>query len=497
MKYVLGIDVGTGSVKAVAVNLQCESFETSQQYYSFSSTKPGYHEQDPEQIWEAFLACIKDVIHKIGSQPMAISLSSAMHSLLAVDNDCKPLSLMMTWADSRSSDIAQRLQHSAEGLAIYMDTGTPLHAMSPLCKLIWIKENQPDLLEKAYKFISIKEYLWHKLFQEYKVDYSIASCTGLFDINKLSWHQNALALIGIDELVLSEPVPTDYTKEFRTEHQNSELKFLQAGVQFTIGASDGCLANLASMANKPGVAVMTIGTSGAIRIASKRSLPNEKSMPFSYILDRETFICGGPINNGGIALQWWLKNITQGKPTEDSYDELFKQVGEVPAGSEGLIFLPYLTGERAPIWDSKSCGTFFGIKLQHGQEHFSRAVLEGICYAMKDVLDTVQQNAEPITQINISGGFVKSDIWVQTLADITEKKLVVVQTEDASSVGAAFLSMKALKLIQEYPTSNYSNLKTIKPNPVNSEIYSKNFTIFKLLYSNLKETMHQFYLMNN
>src|SRR5690606_41950273 len=202
---------------------------------------------------------------------------------------------------------------------------------------------------------------------------------------------------------LSEPVPTDYTKEFRTEHRNSELKFLQAGVQFTIGASDGCLANLASMANKPGVAVMTIGTSGAIRIASKRPLPNEKSMPFSYILDQDTFICGGPINNGGIALQWWLKNKTGGKLTDKSYDELFQQIGEVPAGSNGLIFLPYLTGERAPIWDSESCGTFFGVKLQHEQEHFSRAVLEGVCYAMNHVLDTVLQNAEPITQINISG----------------------------------------------------------------------------------------------
>lgn len=497
MKYVLGIDIGTGSVKAVSVDLQCKSFETSQQYYSFNSPKPGYHEQDPEQIWTAFITCIKDVINQIGTQPLAISLSSAMHSLLAVDKDCKPLAPMMTWADSRSSDVAKRLSNSNEGLAIYNDTGTPLHAMSPLCKLIWINENQPDLLNKAHKFISIKEYLWYKLFQEYKIDHSIASCTGLFDINKLTWHKSALALIGINDNVLSEPVPTNYTKEFKGNNQNPELSFLQPGIQFVIGASDGCLANLASMANKPGVAVMTIGTSGAIRIASKTPLPNEKSMPFSYILDQETFICGGPINNGGITLQWWLKNITEGNATEESYDQLFKQIGEMPAGSSGLIFLPYLTGERAPIWDSESCGTFFGVKLQHSQQHFSRAVLEGVCYAMKDVLDTVQQNAEPITQINISGGFVKSDIWVQTLADITAKKLVVVQTEDASSVGAAFLAMKTLNFIKEYPTSNYTNLKTIEPNPVNSKIYSENFTIFRLLYSNLKETMHQFYQMNN
>src|SRR5690606_12015895 len=199
--------------------------------------KPGYHEQDPEQIWEAFIACIKDVINKTG-QPLAISLSSAMHSVIAVDEDCKPLSTMMTWADSRSSDIVQKLQQSTEGLDIYNDTGTQLHDIAPLCKLIWIKENQPDLLKKAHKFISIKEYLWYKLFQEYKIDHSIASCTGLFDINRLTWHKAALALIGINEDVLSEPVSTSYTKEFKAGNQNPVLDFLQAGIQFVIGASD-------------------------------------------------------------------------------------------------------------------------------------------------------------------------------------------------------------------------------------------------------------------
>ena len=239
MKYVLGIDIGTGSVKAVSVDLQFKSVETSQHYYPFNSPKPGYHEQDPEQIWEAFIGCIKEAIHKTKGQPLAISLSSAMHSLLPVDKNGNPLAPMMTWADGRSSDIAQKLQQSAEGLAIYNATGTPLHAMSPLCKLIWIKENQPDLLKKAHKFISIKEYLWYKLFQEYKIDHSIASCTGLFDINNLTWHKAALALIGINEDVLSEPVSTSYTKEFKAGNQNPALDFLQAGIQFVIGASDG------------------------------------------------------------------------------------------------------------------------------------------------------------------------------------------------------------------------------------------------------------------
>jgi gluconokinase len=219
-------------------------------------------------------------------------------------------------------------------------------------------------------------------------------------------------------------------------------------------------------------------------------------MTFSYILNRETFICGGPINNGGVAMQWWLKNISGPDPKNDDYNKLFEQIASVPAGSNGLIFLPYLTGERAPIWDGESCGNFFGVRLQHTQADFSRAVMEGICYALKDVLDAVQQNSEPIKQINVSGGFTKSDIWVQSLADIAGKNLAILQADDASAVGAAFMALKNIGSIQEYPTVT-TDLKVFKPQTQNAEVYSRNFTIYKQLYSDLRNTMHKVYKTND
>jgi gluconokinase len=491
MEYVLGIDVGTGSVKAVAVDLQGFSFEVCQYHYSFNAPKPGYHEQNPEQIWDAFAASIKGIVDKTGTQPLAVSLSSAMHSLIAVDEDCQALAPMMTWADNRSAEIATRLKATEEGISIYKATGTPIHSMSPLCKLIWIRENDAELFRKAYKFISIKEYIWHKLFKEFTIDHSIASCTGLFDIIKLTWYNDALKLAGITDKQLSSPVTTNHHKKYPG---STELSFLKPGTPFIIGASDGCLANLGSMANKPGIAAITIGTSGAVRVASSKPLPNAEAMTFSYILDKETFICGGPINNGGVALQWWLKNNSNNsEPAEDDYEQLFKQIAGVPAGSNGLIFLPYLTGERAPIWDSESCGTFFGIKLQHTKADFSRAVLEGICYALKDVLDAVQQNAELIIQINVSGGFTKSEVWVQTLADITRKKLVIVQADDASAVGAAFLALRNIGAINEYPASALSGQKVFMPDEQNATVHQNNFAVYKQLYFNLKDTMHRIY----
>jgi gluconokinase len=208
-------------------------------------------------------------------------------------------------------------------------------------------------------------------------------------------------------------------------------------------------------------------------------------------LDKDTFICGGPINNGGIAMQWWLKNFIGAGLSEQEYSKVFEQVSDIPAGSGGLIFLPYLTGERAPIWDSESCGTFFGVKLQHERANFSRAVLEGICFALKDVLDAVEENSGPVIQINVSGGFVKSNVWVQILADITGKNLCIVQNDDASAVGAAFMAMKANELITDYPNASIKGQQFFKPKPANIEIYQKNFSIYKRLYVDLKDTMHQ------
>jgi len=486
MEYVLGIDIGTGSTKAVAVDLKGNSFADSQQHYSFSAPKPGYHEQDPEQIWQAFTESIKGIIAKTGKQPLAISLSSAMHSFITVDTNGNALAPMITWADSRSAEIAVELRATERGMSIYKDTGTPIHSMSPLCKLIWLRENDPELFRKAHKFISIKEFIWYKLFNEFAIDYSIASSTGLFDITKFEWHDDALALAEITSRVLSKPVSTDYSKT------SSSLDFLDKNTSFVIGASDGCLANLGSMATKPGIAAMTIGTSGAVRVASNKPLPNADAMTFSYILDKSTYICGGPINNGGVAMQWWVKNVAGPNPTEKDYERIFNQIDEVQAGSNGLIFLPYLTGERAPIWDSESCGNFFGVRLRHTQADFSRAVLEGICFAMRDVLDAVQENSEPITQINISGGFTKSEVWVQTLADITGKKLAILQADDASAVGAAFIVLKVIGAIKDYPKVS-DDLIVYQPSPANRDIYNKIFSIYKQLYTDLKATMHKVY----
>jgi len=490
MEYILGIDIGTGSTKAVAVGLDKVAFDSSQYFYPLTAEQTGYSEQDPELIWKAFQQSIEEIVLKIGDDPLAISLSSAMHSLIAVDQAGQALAPMMTWADSRSADVATRLLESDKGMELYEITGTPVHSMSPLCKLIWIRENKPELFKNTFKFISIKEYIWFKLFGAFEIDHSIASCTGLMEVNQRSWSKIALATAGITESQLSELVTTSYVRKDFVP--SSSLPFLAEGTPFVIGASDGCLANLGTGAVKPGIAALTIGTSGALRVAGHQQVSNKKAMTFSYLLDEETFINGGPVNNGGIALKWHLKNLFDKEELSgQDYTKALEKIEAIKPGAEGLIFLPYLQGERAPIWDSKSCGTFFGINLDHHQPHFTRAVIEGICYALNDVLQSLISSGQHIEQLNVSGGFVSSAIWLQIMADITGKKLVLVTTEDASAVGAAYLAIKAMGISKDDVIAEQEAPTVILPNEANHQVYQGYFKIYQNLYQNLKGLMHE------
>lgn len=489
--YIIGVDIGTGSAKAVALDDSGNILASSQVHYSMLDMPAGFSEQNPETIWDAFVKCLKEIINILQRVPLAVSLSSCMHSLIVTDKNNLPITNLISWADTRSEKIAYEIRESENAETIYRETGTPIHSMSPLCKIIWLRTQAPEIFAKANKFISIKEFIWYRLFNAYQVDQSIASATGLFNIEKYEWNYNSLQLCGIATGHLSEIVTTDFIR--------NDLNTTIAGVldippntQFCIGASDGCLANLGSFAMREGIAAITIGTSGAVRIANATPVNNFGAMIFNYVLDTKTFICGGPVNNGGNVFDWMMKSFLQiSNPDKKEYNDFFTQVDEIPSGSKGLLFLPYLYGERAPIWDEKSCGIFFGIKSYHNQSYFLRAALEGLCYVLKNILQIIEQSTEPIKQLNVSGGFIHSETWVQILADVTGKKICLVQTEDASAIGAGLLCMKAINIIGNYSSLQPSNNATIEPIENNHKAHEKYFPVFKDLYLNLKESMHR------
>lgn len=487
--YIIGLDIGTGSTKGVAVAPSGHVLAQAQVHYSMLNTNSLFSEQDPAVIWAAFVETIQTLRANIPTPPAAISLSSCMHSLLLVDANGVPLTPNSTWADRRSAAIAAALRKTAAGELIYKATGTPLHAMSPLCKIAWFQLHQPDILMRAAKAISIKEYIWHKLFSVYEVDHSIASATGLFDIQKLEWFSPSLQFCGITASQLSLPVATKHWRSGLCASAATLLN-LPAETAFCIGASDGCLANVGSNALEPGIAAVTIGTSGAVRIANARPIPVYPEMIFNYCLDEGLFICGGAVNNGGNLVQWLLQQFLEiPSLTATDYTALFDLVATAPAGSDGLLCLPYLNGERTPLWDEQACGVFWSIRPQHGKAHFVRAALEGSCLALYAVLKMLEQASGPIHSLYVSGGIVHSAVWMQLLADVTGKKLRLLQTEDASAVGAALLCFKAMGVTKKYAVKTTTTGQTITPNAANHALYEKAVPLFKELYTTLKATM--------
>ncbi|TDO22811.1 gluconokinase [Pedobacter duraquae] len=489
--YIIGIDVGTGSTKALAIALSGTIHHVTQHSYPTYSERAGMSEQDPEEIWVAFQHCIHDIISHCGKQPVAISISTAMHSIIPVSEDGKALSYLITWADSRSEDIATALRNSPEGPQFYRTSGTPIHAMSPLCKLLWLKKSDPLLFNASSRFISIKAYIWHKLFGEFEEDYAIASATGLFDILELQWSADILDYAGITYLQLPKPVPTYHVRTDIIPEIATQMN-LSPGLSVCIGASDGCTANLGTGVVASGTAALTIGTSGAVRITSSHPIYNEESMTFNYILDSNTYVCGGAINNGGLAIDWAIKTLMSVEKTKQShFDTFFQLASETPAGADGLFFLPYLTGDRAPIWDSSSNGAFIGLKNKHTQQHLFKAVLEGVCYPLCQILNALERNNTAIDKIHVSGGFINSPVWLQTLSDICGKKLYLMQTEDASAIGAAILAARVL-----FPGDERIELASqvaqafVVPDVKSHAVYRSRLPLFSRLYSDLKETMH-------
>lgn len=488
-QYVIGVDIGTGSTKALAVNFSGQVISSSQAHYQTVSPQFGHYEQAPELVWQAFIKAISRLTSEIQSSPAAVILSSAMHSVIPVDKHGVPLHNMIIWADNRSADIAGRIKKSAAGEMLYEQTGTPIHAMSPLCKIVWLKENNSIVFKQTHKFISIKEFIWHKLFGTYEIDHSIASATGLMDIENCTWSANALDMAGISAEQVSTLVSTNF-KQDSADIASCKLLGIPPSTPFIAGASDGCLANLGSFATGPGIAALTIGTSGAVRVASQKPVQNFKAMTFNYRLDDETFICGGPSNNGGAALKWYAEIFLQ-KPLLDTsdYDNLLGTLSQTAPGADGLIFLPYLFGERAPVWNSEASGVFFGIKSRHNQSHFTRAVVEGISMALYDIADNMINGGLPISQVNVSGGFVRSSAWLQILANIFNKKICLINADDASATGAAYLGLKTLNIIQSYNQLKSDKVTEVLPQVEFVQVYRNNFDTYRNIYQRLSPIM--------
>ncbi|WP_096437336.1 gluconokinase [Alteribacter populi] len=500
-KYVIGLDIGTTSAKSVIFNKHGDVISEDEQGYPTVHNKPSWSEQDPLLIEKAAISAIRLSLQKKGihqDEIISAGISSAMHSLICTDENNNPLSPSITWADGRSTAQAEQLKASGAGESIYLKTGTPIHPMSPLVKLIWMKENQYEPYLHAKKFLSIKEFLTARWFQRDAVDYSIASATGLFDIYRRQWNKEALHLAGIEETQLSRPVPASYIFSGMSPAIARDMS-LDAGTPFVAGGSDGPLANLGIGAIKPGESAITIGTSGAIRQMSSSPHTDERQEVFCYSFTEDLWVLGGPTNNGGNVLEWLKNTLGQNevekavKQEKDPYALLIEAVEEIAPGANRLLFLPYLNGERAPHWDASARGAYVGLSVDHTHRHMVRAGLEGVLFSILSVSNSMERLTGKTNKLYASGGFARSDTWVQMLADIFGHSIHLPVSHQSSAWGAAWVSLYAVNEVPDLISiKNKIPMKRIvEPDPSNHQQYKEIYPIFSSLYNALKPSFQQ------
>jgi gluconokinase len=502
MEYMLGIDIGTTSTKAVLFNRQGKVQAQHAVDYPMLSSLPGMAEQDPRAIYLAVLDSIRLAVAASGLRPEQIGLaafSAAMHSLILIDEHDELLSNSYTWADNRAGAQAASLRGSTQGQAIYARTGTPIHPMSPLCKLLWLREEQPALFARAARFVGIKEYVLFRLFGQWKTDYSIASATGLFNLRLQQWDGEALALAGIAASALPQPVPTTHVLQgLRLEL--AEQLGLMPGLPFVIGANDGVLSNLGVGAMHAGDVAVTIGTSGAMRSAVRQPLMDAAGRSFCYSLADDYWVIGGPVNNGGNVLQWLREHLAADEAEharnagQDASEAIMRIAAGVRPGAEGLLFHPYLAGERAPLWNADLRGSFFGLASHHSRDHMLRAALEGVIFNLYSILPVVEELAGPARRLLATGGFARSPLWRQMMADIFEREVVVPQSVESSCLGAVQLGMLALGEITSLEEAGNMVGLTSRHEPVsaNAALYRELKPIFLALPHKLQQ---EYYLL--
>jgi gluconokinase len=439
---IVGIDIGTTSAKAGAFDADGREVGATEVAYPLLEPEPGRAVQEPEVVVDAVVAATRAAIEAAGHDAIAgLSLSTAMHSVIGLDAHDRPLTDVVTWADQRAAPQAERLRRERPHL--HGATGTPLHPMAVLPKLVWFRENAPDLFARVTRWVGVKELVVHRLTGEWLTDHSTASGTGLLKLGTRDYDAEALEVAGVGIDQLPEVAPTKHIMSL--SRSGAAALGCSPGLPLVLGAGDGPLANLGVGATRPGVAACSIGTSGALRLMVEKPVIDRHGRVFCYALTEDRWVVGGAINNGGVVLQWAHDALAPELADDDDPEaRLMDIAAQAPPGSERLVMLPYLLSERAPHWSTLPRGAYVGLTRAHRREHLVRAAIEGVCQQMALVLASLRDAGNAIDEIRATGGFARSALWRQILCDALGQPVGFPEGHQGSGFGAALLGMEAL-----------------------------------------------------
>ncbi|MEU5693555.1 gluconokinase [Actinosynnema sp. NPDC020468] len=424
-EVVLAIDVGTTATKVVAVDRTAGVVASGEHGYPMRTTPSGEATHDPEQVWAAASAALREVAATPGVRVRALALTGAMHTVLGLDSAFRPVTPSLSWADNRAAGEASRLRDTPEGRALHRATGTPVHPMSPLVKLAWFAARG----ESAARWCGLKDYVGYRLTGVLATEHSSASGTGLLRLSTLDWNPDSLACAGVSASSLPDlHAPT-------TAFPATLDGF--TGVPVVLGGGDGPMANLGVGAVDPGVAAVSLGTSGALRVVRDRPAVDDDGHVFCYFAAEDLWVLGGAVSNGGVVAQWAADTFGADVPT------LLEEAAAVPAGARGVTALPYLLGERAPWWNPAATSALIGVRREHGRAEITRALVEGVAQQLALVLDAVRSVSD-VTAVRATGGAFRGDLWAPVLASALGLPLDLTEDSGGSAIGAALVAWHSL-----------------------------------------------------
>ncbi|MDK2950813.1 MAG: hypothetical protein PWQ77_478 [Kosmotogales bacterium] len=495
IEYLMAHDLGTTGNKATLYRK--DGTLVGSEFSEYKTYYPGYNmvEQDGNQWWNSVEQSTKLLMKKTGINPndlVSMSFSGQMMGAVAVDKNGDLLRRSIIWADQRSIPQTKKLEEYGMQ-RVYKIAGTRVSPTFSGEKIAWMKENEPDIYNKTYKFLNAKDYIVMKLTGTFRTDYSDASMTNIFDVNDLCWSKEICDVLDIDVEKLPEIVEsTFFTGKIIPEI--AEKLGLSKNTMIFQGGGDGACASTGAGINSAGEIYAYLGSSSWLSTTSDKPYFDEKMRTFNFCHTVKGLFCPTGTMQAGGASYNWIKNTLCGLEEVNAknmgisvFSIMDDMIDKIQPCSDNLLFLPYIMGERSPHWNPNAKGSFIGLKASHNKSHMLRAVLEGVTFNLKIILD-ILENISDFQRIRVIGGGAKGRNWQHILADIFNKEITIPQfLDEATSMGAAIIAGVGAGIITYEEGSKFiKDVKFIKPNPWNHKKYMELYKTFNNAYNALE-----------
>lgn len=489
--YFLGIDLGTSSVKIILMDDNGKLIKSSSKRYPVFYPKTTWAEQDPNDWWKA----VKDGIWEILDSDIkkedikSIGLSGQMHGLVTLDKNDDVLMPAILWCDQRTEEECNFLNYEIGQERLSSYTGNKALTGFTAPKILWVKKHRKDIYEKISHILLPKDYIRFKLTGEYATDVSDASGTLLFDVKNRRWSSNMLDIVGLDNNIIPECFES-YEVTGKVSKKAATETGLKEGTLVVGGGGDQACGAVGTGTVQRGALSVALGTSGVVFACQDSYSVDNQNRLHSFCHANGKWHVMGVMLSAASCLKWWIENITKDM-SDDVYDILLTEAQKVSAGSEGLLFLPYLVGERTPYSDPDARGAFIGLNITHERSHLTRAILEGVSFGLRDSLEIIRELKIPIDSIRVSGGGATSVLWRRILANIFNCQIDLVNSTEGPALGAAILAAVGFGAFDSVDDATNKIIKvtdTILPNKEEVKIYDETYKIYHDLYENLRDT---------